>query len=76
MLEAYRICGRVYSNLLEQSEGWKKRSLFERQWMLRDFKKNAGMTVEQWLDLLKRLEAALADDTASSQVLWKYHYDF
>lgn len=63
ILDAHRICGRVYNTLLEQSEGWKKRSLFERQWMLRDFKKNAGMTVEQWLDSLRKLEAALATGT-------------
>jgi hypothetical protein len=28
--------------------------------MIRDFRKNAGMTVEQWLDALSDLEAALA----------------
>ena len=43
----------------EQYEGFKKRPLFERQWTLRDFKKNAGMPVEQWIEALKDLDRRL-----------------
>ncbi len=56
---ALKLCRQVTATLQEQSEGWSKRSLFERQWMFRDFKKNAGMSVEQWLKALSGLEAAL-----------------
>jgi hypothetical protein len=51
----------VRMTLAEQSEGWKARSLFERQWVIRDFKKTAGMPVEAWLDALAGLENNLLD---------------
>jgi hypothetical protein len=50
--------------LQEQSAGWKNRSLFERQWVIRDFKKTAGMPVEEWLLSLERLEAGLLGEGA------------
>jgi NAD(P)-dependent dehydrogenase (short-subunit alcohol dehydrogenase family) len=62
--DALALCQRVYSTLKEQSDGWKQRSLFERQWVIRDFKKTAGMSVEEWLDGLERLETGLQDDGA------------
>ena len=52
-------CRRVRSTLIEQAEGWRQRSFFERQWMLRDFKQRAGMPVERWVELLDGLERAL-----------------
>jgi NAD(P)-dependent dehydrogenase (short-subunit alcohol dehydrogenase family) len=60
---AHILCQRVRTTLAEQSEGWKGRSLFERQWVIRDFKKTAGMPVEAWLDALRGLEDALATET-------------
>lgn len=60
---ALTLCRQVIATLKEQSEGWSKRSIFERQWMFRDFKKNARMPVDQWLNALITLETALeADD--------------
>lgn len=56
---ALALCRQVTATLREQSLGWSKRSLFERQWMFHDFKKNAGMPVEQWLQALSSLETAL-----------------
>ncbi|MEW5868581.1 MAG: SDR family NAD(P)-dependent oxidoreductase [Chloroflexota bacterium] len=56
---ALALCQGVRRTLQEQSDGWKQRSLFERQWVLRDFKKSAGMSVEEWLSALARLEAGL-----------------
>ena len=53
---ARALCESVYVTLKEQSEGWKSRSLFERQWVIRDFKKTAGMPVEEWLLSLERLK--------------------
>jgi NAD(P)-dependent dehydrogenase (short-subunit alcohol dehydrogenase family) len=52
-IDVIELCRAVLNTLKEQSIGWKERSLFERQWMLRDFRKNAGMPVEQWLEKLK-----------------------
>jgi len=53
--QAQALCEAVYLTLKEQSEDWKRRSLFERQWVIRDFKKTAGMPVEEWLSTLERL---------------------
>jgi hypothetical protein len=50
--------------LKEQSDGWKSRSLFERQWVIRDFKKTAGMPIEEWLLNLERLDENLRGDGA------------
>jgi NAD(P)-dependent dehydrogenase (short-subunit alcohol dehydrogenase family) len=58
------LCEAVLVTLKEQSEGWKSRSLFERQWVIRDFKKTAGMPVEEWLLSLERLERTLGGDGA------------
>jgi len=57
--KAQELCARVHLTLKEQSEGWKHRSIFERQWVIRDFKKNAGMPVEEWLDALVQMERGL-----------------
>jgi NAD(P)-dependent dehydrogenase (short-subunit alcohol dehydrogenase family) len=57
--QALALCEAVRVTLKAQSEDWKRRSLFERQWVVRDFKKTAGMPVEEWLSLLEWLEDAL-----------------
>lgn len=57
--QAQALCTAVRNTLKEQSDSWKRRSLFERQWVVRDFKKTAGMPVEEWLSLLEWLEDAL-----------------
>jgi len=62
--EALSLCRAVRNTLAEQSEGWKRRSLFERQWVVRDFRKTAGMPVEEWLDSLKGLEEGLQGGAA------------
>jgi NAD(P)-dependent dehydrogenase (short-subunit alcohol dehydrogenase family) len=56
---AQALCEAVRVTLQEQSEDWKHRSLFERQWVLRDFRKTAGMPVEEWLETLRQLQANL-----------------
>ncbi len=56
---ALALCRGVQTTLAEQSARWLERSRFERQWMINSFKKQAGMTVEQWLDRLARLERCL-----------------
>jgi NAD(P)-dependent dehydrogenase (short-subunit alcohol dehydrogenase family) len=61
--QARGLCGKVRITLKEQSEEWKRRSLFERQWVIRDFKKTAGMRVDEWLAALERLESSLQGDS-------------
>jgi hypothetical protein len=53
------LCHDVRTTLAEQVEGWKQRPLFERQWVGRDFKRHAGMSVEQRPASLERLEHCL-----------------
>jgi len=60
--QAKALCEAVLVTLKGQSEGWKSRSLFERQWVIRDFKKTAGMPVEEWLSNLGRLQESLQGD--------------
>lgn len=62
--QAQALCEAVYVTLKNQSDGWKSRSLFERQWVIRDFKKTAGMPVEEWLASLERLQTDLHGDGA------------
>jgi NAD(P)-dependent dehydrogenase (short-subunit alcohol dehydrogenase family) len=62
--QAQALCEAVYITLKAQSTGWKSRSLFERQWVIRDFKKTAGMPVEEWLSTLERLEENLHGEGA------------
>jgi hypothetical protein len=60
--QAQALCEAVYVTLKEQSEGWKSRSLFERQWVIRDFKKTAGMPVEEWLSGLEHMKQTLGGE--------------
>jgi NAD(P)-dependent dehydrogenase (short-subunit alcohol dehydrogenase family) len=50
--ELYQVVMKTYT---EQSEGWKKRNLFERQWLSRDFKKSTGMSIDEMQTTLKAL---------------------
>ncbi len=63
---ALELCREVRATLVKEHEGWLKRSLFERNWMLRDFKQNAGMPVEQVLKELESLESCLQANEFSS----------
>ncbi len=49
----------VKNTLAEQVEGWQKRNIFERQWMMRDFKKRLGAPPEVFLQTLVSLEEEL-----------------
>jgi NAD(P)-dependent dehydrogenase (short-subunit alcohol dehydrogenase family) len=63
--QARALCKAVFDTLKEQSEDWKRRSLFERQWVIRDFRKTAGLPVEEWLETLRQLEEGLQRGLAS-----------
>ena len=69
--QAETLCEAVYVTLKEQSDGWKSRSLFERQWVIRDFKKTAGMPVEEWLETLRQVKEKLQNGEASPAPLEK-----
>ncbi len=51
------LSGKIRTTLAEQSADWKRRSIFEQQWLIRSFKQQAGRPVEQWLELLLRIES-------------------
>ncbi|HEY9595578.1 MAG TPA: SDR family NAD(P)-dependent oxidoreductase, partial [Spirochaetia bacterium] len=57
--EASLLCAKILQTISEQSVGWQERPVFERQWMYRDFRKNAGMSVDMWIDSLKALQKVL-----------------
>ncbi|MFO7890949.1 MAG: SDR family oxidoreductase [bacterium] len=59
--EAVLLCSKVLKTISEQSIGWQGRPVFERQWMYRDFRKNAGMSVGMWIDNLKSLKQILVE---------------
>jgi len=63
---AVHVCRRVRNTLDEQHQGWLQRPLFERQWMLRNFRQVSGLTAEQWLEALDQLEQALARSDPAS----------
>jgi NAD(P)-dependent dehydrogenase (short-subunit alcohol dehydrogenase family) len=43
----------------EQYAGWMKRNIFERQWVLRDFKKTVGCSADQFLEIMLNIESAI-----------------
>ncbi|MDW7675519.1 MAG: SDR family oxidoreductase [Bacillota bacterium] len=61
ILEIEPICKRVLEAFIDQHDGWKKRPLFERMWVLRDFNKHASMPVDQWLNILTNMQAACGE---------------
>src|SRR5688572_17069521 len=69
--QALALCQMVRLTLQEQSDDWKRRSLFERQWVIRDFRKTAGMPVEEWLERLQQLEEDLQHGAISTPPLEK-----
>jgi NAD(P)-dependent dehydrogenase (short-subunit alcohol dehydrogenase family) len=68
--EALILCRTVRATLAEQSAGWKDRSVFERQWLVRTFRQRASMSVGDWVRTLDELEEALLqrDTVAVSRI--------
>ncbi len=50
----------VLATFIEQADGWKKRNVFERQWVYRDFRKVNGISVDEMRTTLDALGTALA----------------
>jgi NAD(P)-dependent dehydrogenase (short-subunit alcohol dehydrogenase family) len=64
--ELYQVVMKTYT---EQSEGWKKRNLFERQWINRDFKKTTGMSIDEMQTTLKTLENKLKANASTLEFI-------
>ena len=43
----------------EQYSGWMERNIFERQWVLRDFKKTVGYSADQFLEIMQHIESII-----------------
>lgn len=59
----------------EQYSGWMARNVFERQWVLRDFKKTVGMTAEQCKKDLLHLKKELNTNKNIDISLYKKHFE-
>lgn len=58
----------------EQYAGWMTRNVFERQWVLRDFKKTVGISAEQFQNDFRRLKEALTEKT-ECVASYKNHFE-
>lgn len=72
---------RVIKTYEEQYLGWKKRNIFERQWVLRDFKKCVGKSADEVYKIMKSMERSkgiLSTDEykllESLIVYWEHQY--
>jgi NAD(P)-dependent dehydrogenase (short-subunit alcohol dehydrogenase family) len=59
----------VQKTFMEQSEGWKKRNLFERQWVSRDFKKNTGRSIDEMQSTIKALGEVLTNPQFTAEYI-------
>jgi NAD(P)-dependent dehydrogenase (short-subunit alcohol dehydrogenase family) len=57
-------CAPVLATLRGQAQEWSRRSFFERQWMLRDFKQRVGIPVERAIELV---DAVSTGDRSAGQ---------
>jgi len=65
-LELYEVVLKTY---FEQSDGWKKRNLFERQWISRDFKKNTERTIDEMQTTLKALGNSIKTQGSTAEFI-------
>ncbi len=85
--ESYESCNfellsRVIKTYEEQYLGWKERNIFERQWVLRDFKKCVGKSADEVYKIMKSMEKSkgiLSTDEykllESLIVYWEHQYE-
>lgn len=84
--ESYESCNfellsKVIKTYEEQYLGWKERNIFERQWVLRDFKKCVGKSADEVYKIMKSMEKSkgiLSTDEykllESLIVYWEHQY--
>lgn len=72
---------RIIKTYEEQYSGWKQRSIFERQWVLRDFKKKVGKPAEEVYNMMRKMKDShgvlTSDEYKLLQTLivyWKHQY--
>lgn len=77
----FEILLRVIKTYEEQYDGWKKRNVFERQWVLRDFKKTVGKSADDVytaMNKMKENKGVLSINEysllKSLRVYWKHQY--
>lgn len=77
----FEILLRVIKTYEEQYDGWKKRNVFERQWVLRDFKKTVGKSADDVytaMNKMKENKGVLSTNEysllKSLRVYWKHQY--
>ncbi len=63
----------VLATFSDQSDGWKRRNVFERQWVHRDFRRVNRMSVEEMRSTLDDLGAAIAGGQATSRFAEPLH---
>lgn len=52
----FEVLARLIKTYEEQYLGWKERNIFERQWILRDFKKCVGKSADEVYKIIKNME--------------------
>jgi NAD(P)-dependent dehydrogenase (short-subunit alcohol dehydrogenase family) len=77
----FELLSRVIKTYEEQYLGWKERNIFERQWVLRDFKKYVGKSADEVYKIMKSMEKSkgiLSTDEykllESLIVYWEHQY--
>ena len=70
------VLGRVARTFSEQYQGWKERNVFERQWVLRDFRKCVGRPADEVQARMQELAQSgglmVADDRPLLEALVRY----
>lgn len=66
---------RIISVYGEQYSGWMTRNVFERQWVLRDFKKTVGMSAEQYNTDMIHLKKELDGNNLLYISRYKSHFE-
>ena len=59
----------VLKTFTEQSTGWRNRNMVVKQWVLQDFQKNSGMTVEEMQNTLNSLGGKLEHHESTDQYI-------
>ena len=59
----------VRKTFTEQSTGWRNRNMVVKQWVLQDFQKNSGMTVEEMQNMLNSLEGKMGHGESTEQFI-------
>ena len=54
--EAQLYMRKIFSTFSEQYQGWKSKNIFEKQWVLRDFKKSMSLSADEAFERLRLLD--------------------